>query len=124
MCELKFNDRCRIVWKRDQMVIHWSGALGVLEATDLASAIETVLVCRPGHVVVDLSEVEWMGSLALGSLIALRRVVKGYGGTLELRGVNRQVDRTLQVAGLSVMFTVSAAHRSLSPTREARPRFA
>lgn len=124
MCELKFNDRCRIVWKREKMVIHWSGALGVLEATDLASAIETVLVCRPGRVVVDLSEVEWMGSLALGSLIALRRVVKGYGGTLELRGVNRQVERTLQVAGLDTLFTVSAVHRSLSPVREARPRSA
>lgn len=57
---------------------------------------------RPEHVVVDLSEVDYIDAAGLGLLLVARDAVKGK--KVKLTGAQGQVGRMLQVARVSDLF--------------------
>ena len=58
--------------------------------------------------VVDLGQVEYVGSALLGLLVNLRQRVKSAGGRLVLSGLNDQVTKALQTCSLHNLFTIAA----------------
>lgn len=61
--------------------------------------------------VVDLGQVEYVGSALLGLLVNLRQRFKSAGGRLVLAGLNDQVTKALQTCSLHNLFTIA-------PTRD------
>jgi anti-sigma B factor antagonist len=57
--------------------------------------------------VIDLKEVEYIGSALLGLLVNLRQRVKAGGGTLILCGLSAQVTKALKTCSLHNLFTIA-----------------
>jgi anti-sigma B factor antagonist len=66
------------------------------------------LVHRPGHVIVDVSEVTFLGSAGLRWLLDLRDSARGTGFALHLAGVahGRAVELVLRTAELTTLFDI------------------
>jgi len=68
------------------------------EATDSAGGERWVL---------DLRQVEYVGSALLGLLVNLRQRIKSAGGRLVLCGLSDQVTKALQTCSLHNLFTIA-----------------
>jgi anti-anti-sigma factor len=58
--------------------------------------------------VVDLRQVEYVGSALLGLLVNLRQRIKTAGGRLVLCGLSDHVNKALQTCSLHNLFTITA----------------
>jgi anti-anti-sigma factor len=58
--------------------------------------------------VLDLRQVEYVGSALLGLLVNLRQRIKSGGGRLVLCGLSDQVSKALQTCSLHNLFTITA----------------
>lgn len=82
------------------------------ELDDLASEqmqrdVSAAAAQKPGlPVVLDLSRVEYVPSLALGALVSLLRRLKGDGRRLLLVGIHPEVRATLAVTRLDKLFEI------------------
>ena len=61
--------------------------------------------------VIDLSQVDYVGSALLGLLVNLRQRVKTAGGRLVLCGLSDQVNKALQTCSLHNLFTIAPARK-------------
>jgi anti-anti-sigma factor len=68
------------------------------EATDTAGGERWVL---------DLRQVEYVGSALLGLLVNLRQRIKSEGGRLVLCGLSEHVNKALQTCSLHNLFTIT-----------------
>lgn len=94
------------VERRDaSVVVRLVGEIDLYNAHEVGSALGEIANERPGRVVVDLSEVEFVDSTALGALIEGRRQLGENG--LVLAAPGPEVRRALEVAGLIDHFPVS-----------------
>jgi len=94
----------------DAYVVQLGGELDLYNADRLKEALAEVAAKSPARVVVDLTEVDFMDSTALGALIEARtRLADGSGFLLAAPGVETR--RALQISGLDRHFSV---HDSLS----------
>jgi anti-anti-sigma factor len=80
------------------------GEIDLYNAHEVASTLGEIAQERPGRVVVDLSEVEFVDSTALGALIQGRKQLGENG--LVLAAPGPEVSRALEVAGLIEHFPV------------------
>ena len=80
------------------LVLHLVGEIDLYNANQVREALLEALDSRPTRVVVDLSEVDFVDSTALGVLVEARSRLGGIG--LLLAGPQRETRRTLQVSGL------------------------
>src|SRR4051794_17962854 len=89
----------RSVESRDGVVVlHLAGELDLYNANELRSALADALAQEPGRIVVEMSEVEFVDSTALGVLIEARSKLAPNG--LLLAAPQPETRRTLQVSGL------------------------
>jgi anti-anti-sigma factor len=58
--------------------------------------------------VVDLSEVTFLASIGIRSLLSVAKAVRGRGGRLALLGPVENVDRTLRTAGIDTLIPICA----------------
>jgi anti-anti-sigma factor len=95
----------------ESSVLRLAGELDLYNADEIRSGLEEAVACSRGRVVVDLSEVEFLDSTALGVLIEARSKLGPNG--LVLASPQHEIRRTLQVSGLDrqlpVYDTVDAA---------------
>lgn len=80
------------------------GDLDVRSAPDLRRDVSRALDGAPGDVELDLSQVTFIDSSALGALVEIKRMVEDDGRALRLVGVSRKVTRVLQLTGLDTLF--------------------
>jgi len=81
------------------LVVHLVGELDLYNAPNLREALSTLAAEEPNRVVIDLAEVEFVDSTALGVLIEVRsRLHEPRGFLLAAPGV--ETHRALQVSGL------------------------
>lgn len=91
-----------------------TGELDLYNAEEVRAALREVCMRQPERVVVDLSEVEFMDSTALGVLVeAKRQLAKGDGFALVAPGLEAR--RALETSGLDRHFAV---HDSLAQALE------
>jgi stage II sporulation protein AA (anti-sigma F factor antagonist) len=67
---------------------------------------------RPKHLLLDLSDVEFMASFMQASLLTLQKKLRRAGGRLKLCGMRGQVELSFRITGLSQMFAIHPDERS------------
>ena len=86
-------------------VVRLGGELDLYNAEQVRSALAEVLAEAPERVVVDLSEVEFIDSTALGMLIEARTKLENRRGFL-LASPALETRRALEISGLDRHFSV------------------
>ena len=89
----------------DAHVVRLGGELDLYNAAEVRSALADASAQFPERIVVDLSEVEFIDSTALGVLIETRTKLKNRDGFL-LAAPGLETRRALQISGLDKLFTV------------------
>jgi anti-sigma B factor antagonist len=90
--------------RNGSVVVRLAGEIDLYNAAEVGSALGEIAREAPARVVVDLTEVEFVDSTALGTLIEARKQL-GDGG-LVLAAPAQEVRRALEVAGLIDHFPV------------------
>jgi anti-sigma B factor antagonist len=90
--------------KNGSAVVRLVGEIDLYNAEEVAGALAELAGEHHGRVVVDLSEVEFVDSTALGTLIEARKQLGD--GALVLAAPGQEVRRALEVAGLIDHFPV------------------
>ena len=88
----------------DAVVVRLAGELDLYNAADVTAALEELAANSPSRVIIDLSEVAFVDSTALGTLVEARRQLGQDGLVLVAAGPD--VARALEVSGLDQHFTV------------------
>jgi anti-sigma B factor antagonist len=84
------------------VVVAAAGEIDLATAEDLAVVVRAAFRLRPGTVVVDLSEVQFLASAGLSVLIEAERAASGTGQLLYVVvGEHRSVTRSLATSGLA-----------------------
>jgi anti-sigma B factor antagonist len=86
-------------------VVRLGGELDLYNAAQVRAALTEACAETPERVVVDLGEVEFIDSTALGVLIETRRKLDNRGGLL-LAAPGLETRRALQISGLDKLFIV------------------
>ena len=86
-------------------VVRLGGELDLYNAAQVRTALAEACAQAPERVVVDLGEVEFIDSTALGVLIETRTKLVNRGGFL-LAAPGLQTRRALEISGLDKLFTV------------------
>ena len=83
----------------------------VVDPADFDKLNETIGDATDSHGgerwVLDLHQVEYVGSALLGLLVNLRQRIKSAGGRLVLCGLNENVAKALQTCSLHNLFTIT-----------------
>ena len=87
------------------VVIHLGGELDLYNAAQVRSALADAYAQTPERIVVDLGEVEFIDSTALGVLIETRAKLNNRDGLL-LAAPGLETRRALEVSGLDKLFVV------------------
>jgi len=90
--------------RNGDVVVRLVGEIDLYNAADVGSALGRIASEQPGRIVVDLAEVEFVDSTALGALIQARKELGN--GSLVLAAPRAEVRRALEVAGLIDHFPV------------------
>lgn len=91
-------------------VVHLEGEMDMMTVPEVQAALESVIDRGCTAVILDLREVSYMDSSALGLLVWADRVLQPLGGRLVLAGADRNVGRILQISGLvEAAQTISSA---------------
>jgi anti-sigma B factor antagonist len=108
------------------LVISLSGKiLGDSETCQLNDVIKTALNKQKNYIVLDLNNVEWMGSVGFGSITSGLLLARQSGGDLRLTRINRKVGRLLTITKLDRVFqiyrTVNEGIKSFTANSEINP---
>ncbi len=79
-----------------------------LETDNVAAfrAAITPLLDKSAHFVIDLSDVEFMDSTGLGSMLSCLRIVKSKGGTLRLCRLTTEVEQLFEMVMMDRVFEI------------------
>jgi anti-sigma B factor antagonist len=80
--------------------------MGGPETTEIHTAIKSALEKKVNHFVIDLKDVEWMGSVGIGILICCLTTVRNAGGELKLSGLSEKMMRLLMITKLEHVFEI------------------
>ena len=86
------------------LLVTIEGDAGMANCEQLHRELAVVCARRPALAVVDLSGVTFIGSVAMGALLTLRRTVTNHGGQIRLTGVPPTIMDALRRARLDVVF--------------------
>ena len=91
----------------DVAVISISGNIkGCPEAEVIHKSIKEFLERDTTKLVVDLTEVHWVGSVGIGAIIGGLTTVRHTGGDLRLVGINNKIKNLLTITKLDGLFKV------------------
>jgi len=91
----------------DVAVISVSGNIkGCPEAEIIHESIKDSLVNETTKLVVDLTDVHWVGSVGIGAIIGGLTTVRHRGGDLRLVGINHKIQNLLTITKLDGLFKV------------------
>ena len=102
MIETQVGSRTHAGWT----VVGVEGELDLFSAPQLREAISECLRRGANQVLVDLSDVRFVDSTALGVLIGGLKRVRDRGGDMALLGPQRTVRRVLGITGLDKIFAI------------------
>jgi anti-sigma B factor antagonist len=107
----------------DEITIVVGGELDLCAAPALRDALGRAVDRRQGLVIVDLTDATFADSTAIGVLLEASGLIREMGGLLRLICTNRNVLRTIEIAGLERHIAVSRTQaeapgmRLLAPAR-------
>ena len=95
---------------RDGVVlVRVRGEIDFNRSPELHEALLEVLEQKPRRVVIDLSNVAYIDSSGVGTLVDAQRRLKRDGGRVVLAGLQDRVRGVLEISGLDQFFTIAAS---------------
>lgn len=92
----------RAVW-----IVHVAGELDMLTSPLLHDHLNKLFATRPDRLVIDLSQISFLGSAGLQVLLEARRAADQQATTLQLSGTTHHaVARPLTITGLDYLFEI------------------
>jgi anti-anti-sigma factor len=89
--------------------------LSAATAGDLDGLLEDAVALRPGHLVIDLTDCEYLDATGIGLLLDVHRRVWQDGGRLSLRGMSPRLHRILQIARVDRVLQTATAPAGYRP---------
>ena len=87
-------------------VVSLGGDVDMHRASELRDALTKIVAPRPPQLVLDLSEVKFLDSTGLGTLVYFLKEVGGYDGKMLLANLNENVRNVLEITRLEKVFSV------------------
>jgi anti-sigma B factor antagonist len=87
-------------------VIAARGEIDLFTAPDLKQVITDAIEDGSHRVVIDLSEVSFLDSTALGVLIGAVKKLRSRGGALAIVNTEASIAKTFEITGLDQIFTI------------------
>ena len=103
----------------DTLVFRLRGSLDLATAPTVRAALNDATEDDSRHIIVDLTQLEFLDSTGLGVLIGAHRRTAEHGGTLRLVVHDGLISRLLHITGLIGVFAV---YHSLEDARAYRGR--
>ncbi len=100
----------------DATVVTLSGDIDLHHAPALHSALLDVSEARPRRIIIDLTEVPYMDSSGVGTLVYILRRVNTYQGKMALVGMNSRVRSVFEITKLDQFFTIRATEAEAMQT--------
>lgn len=94
----------------DETTIVLGGELDMRAAPALRDALRRAIERRVKHLIVDLTDATFVDSTAIGALLVASAHAREAGGRLDLICTNRNVLRTVEIAGLDRHIAVVPTH--------------
>ncbi len=88
------------------VVVHPSGDIDMSRSPELRAAIRSVQERKPPKLVVDLSDVEYMDSSGLATLVEAMRTSKANKTAMVICGMHDKVRSIFEIARLNQFFTI------------------
>ena len=95
---------------RDTVVV-LVGMVDLHHTPDVHEALVTVCEQRPRQLVINLTEVSYMDSSGIGTLVEVFRRVNAYKGKLALCGLNERVHSVFEITKLDKFFRIFATEQ-------------
>jgi anti-anti-sigma factor len=80
----------------DALVIRLAGEPQLMSGEPMEALVNSTVAARPTKVVIDLTGLEFIGSLVAGRLVALQTFLKRQGGRAVIAGPNKAVRDALE----------------------------
>jgi len=88
-------------------IIHLKGKMaGICEADELHAEIRTRLENSINHIVINMQDVSWIGSLCLGALMREIISVRQKNGDIYLTSLSHKVQRLFKITKLESVVTI------------------
>jgi anti-sigma B factor antagonist len=91
------------------VVAHVVGEVDMLTGPSLQQHLDNALATKPERLIVDLSDVSFLGATGLAVVINAQRAATQQGTTLQLRGVSSAAALPLQITELAYLFEILPA---------------
>ena len=101
-------------WTEHGPVLRVAGELDVATAGELREAIRRLLDTGTRRLVVDLHELDFIDSTALGVLVAAVKRLEGRDGALTVRRPTRAALRVFEMTGLLPLVRIEAGDEAVS----------
>ncbi len=104
------------------VVVYLAGAIGMTESSRLLDYLEQVVTQAPRLLIMDLSELQFVTSMGLGTFISTRSKLAKLGGTLLLVSPSKHVLEVLEITNLTKLFPVfSSVEQALQSSADKDP---
>lgn len=87
-------------------IVVLAGEVDFNQSHKLLDALDDLVEQRPRQLVIDLSDVEYMDSSGLGTLVKVFQQVNSYSGKMSLVGMNDRVRSAFQITRLDQFFAI------------------
>lgn len=95
------------VTQHDQgLVVSLTGEIDYNQSHKLLAALNEQVEKRPSRLVIDLSEVDYMDSSGLGTLVKIFQQVNAYKGKMALVAMNDRVRNAFEITRLDKFFAI------------------
>jgi len=84
--------------------LHLSGKIGREDLTVLISALTEYIKNQADNIILDLSDVETLDTMALQTLIAAKRSAKQSNKTFRLLNINQKLEEIFTISGMDAVF--------------------
>jgi len=97
--------------KDETLIVTWHGEARHDEVSHLHACTQAILDNLRDSVVLDLSGLLYLGSLALGALVSLQRAITLRQGQLRLVGLRPEIEQVFAISGLCNAFALTSGSR-------------
>ena len=95
---------------KNALIMKISGEIDHRYAIQIRNEADKKIVTYPDKkFVIDLSDVTFMDSSAIGAIIGRYKLVKSFGGTIAITGVNSTVGKILEMSGIRKIIPIYAS---------------
>jgi anti-anti-sigma factor len=93
----------------DAVIARLSGSAGFQQVAELERYAKAIAAQEAALVVLELSQLNFIASVALGALLALKRTIETRSGKLLLAGLKPSIAAVFRVTGLDTIFEIRAS---------------